>query len=53
MKYAGTQMKRFFSPDSQVYQDGALPAKTKDLLVLVASLVSKEQRFNEQYERTV
>ena len=33
------QMKRFFALDSQAYQDGALPAKTKELLGLVASLV--------------
>jgi AhpD family alkylhydroperoxidase len=39
MKYAGTPIKRFYSLDSQVYQDGALPAKTKELLGLVASLV--------------
>ena len=31
--------KRFFSLDSQTYQDGALPARTKELLGLVASLV--------------
>ena len=39
MKYAGTSIKRFYSLDSQVYRDGALPAKTKELLGLVASLV--------------
>ncbi|MFQ6092179.1 MAG: carboxymuconolactone decarboxylase family protein [bacterium] len=39
MRYAGTQIKRFYSLDSQVYRDGALPAKTKELLGLVASLV--------------
>lgn len=31
--------KRFFSLDHQTYQDGALPAKTKELLGLVASMV--------------
>ena len=31
--------KRFFSLDSRAYQDGALPAKTKELLGLVASMV--------------
>jgi AhpD family alkylhydroperoxidase len=31
--------KRFFSLDSQTYQDGALAAKTKELLGLVASAV--------------
>ena len=39
MKYAGTPMKRFYSLDFQIYQDGVLPAKTKELLGLVASLV--------------
>lgn len=39
MKYAGRDIKRFFSVDSAVYQDGALPAKTKELLGLVSSLV--------------
>jgi len=39
MKYSGTNIKRFYSIDSQVYRQGALPAKTKELLGLVASLV--------------
>ncbi|MCK4404010.1 MAG: carboxymuconolactone decarboxylase family protein [candidate division Zixibacteria bacterium] len=39
MKYSGTNIKRFFSIDSQVYHQGALPPKTKELLGLVASLV--------------
>jgi AhpD family alkylhydroperoxidase len=39
MKYAGTNIKRFYNIDWQTYQDGALPAKTKELLGLVASLV--------------
>lgn len=32
-------LKRFFALDSRVYEDGALPARTKELLGLVASLV--------------
>jgi AhpD family alkylhydroperoxidase len=32
-------IKRFFGLDSAVYREGALPAKTKELLGLVASLV--------------
>ena len=32
-------IKRFFSLDGQAYQDGALPARTKEMLGLVASLV--------------
>lgn len=32
-------IKRFFALDSQAYQDSALPAKTKELLGLVASMV--------------
>ena len=39
MKYAGTSVKRFYNIDWQAYQAGALPAKTKELLGLVASLV--------------
>lgn len=39
MKYSGTGIKRFYSLDSQVYRKGTLPAKTKELLGLVASLV--------------
>ncbi len=39
MQYAGQPMKRFFSLDGQVYRDGALAARTKELLGLVASLV--------------
>jgi AhpD family alkylhydroperoxidase len=39
MQYAGLNMKRFYNLDSQVYRDGALPARTKELLGLVASLV--------------
>ncbi|RJP78920.1 MAG: carboxymuconolactone decarboxylase family protein [Candidatus Zixiibacteriota bacterium] len=38
MKYAGQSIKRFWSLDGQVYRDGALPARTKELLGLVASL---------------
>lgn len=33
------QTKRFFAMDTRVYEDGALPAQTKELLGLVASLV--------------
>lgn len=32
-------LKRFFSLDNQTYTDGALDAKTKELLGLVASMV--------------
>lgn len=39
MKYSGANIKRFYSLDSQVYGEGALPKKTKELLGLVASLV--------------
>jgi len=39
MKYSGTNIKRFYSIDSQTYKNGALSAKTKELLGLVASLV--------------
>ena len=33
------QIKRFWSLDTQAYREGALPAKTKELLGLVASMV--------------
>ncbi len=39
MKYSGQTIKRFYSLDDQAYRDGALPARTKELLGLVASLV--------------
>lgn len=39
MKYAGLTTKRFFNLDTQVYEEGALPKQTKELLGLVASLV--------------
>ena len=32
-------IKRFFNLDTNAYQDGALPSKTKELLGLVASMV--------------
>ncbi len=34
-----TETKRFFALDSRVYEDGALPVRTKELLGLVASTV--------------
>ncbi len=33
------EIKRFFALDARAYEDGALPARTKELLGLVASLV--------------
>jgi AhpD family alkylhydroperoxidase len=38
-RYAGVNIKRFYSLDAQVYREGALPARTKELLGLVASFV--------------
>ncbi|MFH1010109.1 MAG: carboxymuconolactone decarboxylase family protein [bacterium] len=38
MKYARTNIKRFYNLDWQVYDEGALPKKTKELIGLVASL---------------
>jgi AhpD family alkylhydroperoxidase len=38
MEYSGLNIKRFYSLDSQVYREGALPTQTKELLGLVASL---------------
>ncbi len=39
MKYAGMNIKKFYSLDTQAYQAGALPEKTKEMLGLVASFV--------------
>lgn len=39
MKYAQLETKRFFSLDGQVYREGVLPVKYKELMGLVASLV--------------
>src|SRR6056297_3428094 len=39
MKYAGKELKRFFSLDSQMYREGILDKGTKELLGLVASTV--------------
>src|SRR3989441_1551971 len=39
LEQGNLQIKRFFSLDTQAYNDGALPRKTKELLGLVASLV--------------
>ena len=36
---APIEVKRFFSLDGQVYSDGALPSKTKELLGLACSMV--------------
>ena len=38
-KYAGTGTKRFFNLDTRAYKDGAIPAKYKELIGLIASLV--------------
>ncbi len=39
MEKGSLYTKRFFSLDASVYRDGKLPAKTKELLGLVASIV--------------
>ncbi|MDO9537451.1 MAG: carboxymuconolactone decarboxylase family protein [Thermoplasmata archaeon] len=39
MSKADMNMKRFLNLDTKVYEDGALPAKQKEMLGLVASLV--------------
>ncbi|MFP4002038.1 MAG: carboxymuconolactone decarboxylase family protein [Thermoplasmata archaeon] len=41
MEKGNLQMKRFFNLDTQVYEDGALSKRQKELLGLVASLVLK------------
>jgi AhpD family alkylhydroperoxidase len=39
MKYSSDKIKKFYSLDAHVYQEGALSKKTKELLGLIASLV--------------
>jgi AhpD family alkylhydroperoxidase len=39
LKHADLNVKRFYNLDAAVYRTGALPAKTKELLGLAASLV--------------
>jgi AhpD family alkylhydroperoxidase len=39
MRHANLQIKRYYSLDFQSYRKGKLPAKTKELLGLVASFV--------------
>ena len=39
MRHANLPIKRYYSLDSQAYRKGALPAKTKELMGLVASMV--------------
>ena len=39
LSMAGLEIKRFFSLDGQCYREGALSARTKEMLGLVASLV--------------
>jgi len=39
MKYSDRGTKRFYALDAPLYDDGALPKKTKELLGLVTSLV--------------
>ncbi len=41
MKHAGLSMKRFMNLDMHTYEAGALDAKTKELLGLVASFVMR------------
>lgn len=39
LEQGNLQVKRFFNLDTQAYEDGALPKKTKELLGLVSSMV--------------
>jgi AhpD family alkylhydroperoxidase len=41
LKYSGTNTKRFLNLDWQTYKDGAIPAKTKELMGLAVSLVMR------------
>jgi len=46
------QTKRFFNLDTQAYNDGALPRKTKELLGLVASMVLRCDNVQSRRLRT-
>ncbi|MBU1707439.1 carboxymuconolactone decarboxylase family protein [bacterium] len=39
LQYAGKELKRFYSLDGQVYRDGILPGRVKELIGLVSSFV--------------
>ena len=39
MRHASLKIKRFYALDSEAYRDGALHAKTKEMMGLVSSLV--------------
>ncbi len=39
MDYSSTSTKRFFALDTQVYSEGKIPAKYKELMGLVGSIV--------------
>lgn len=39
MRYANLEIKRFFSLDYQIYKEGKIPKKYKELMGLVASTV--------------
>jgi AhpD family alkylhydroperoxidase len=39
MRHASLKIKRFYALDSEAYRKGALPAKAKEMVGLVASLV--------------
>jgi len=41
MKYASDRIKRFYSLDALVYNEGALPKKIKEILGLATSLVMR------------
>ncbi len=58
MDSGNLEIKRFFNLDNQVYEEGALPKKTKELLGLVASLTLRcddcvEYHLNRCYEQDV
>jgi len=38
-KHGNTQTKRFMNLDSEVYKDGAIDSRTKEMMGLVASMV--------------
>ncbi|MBS3815997.1 MAG: carboxymuconolactone decarboxylase family protein [Candidatus Thermoplasmatota archaeon] len=58
MEKGNLEMKRFFNLDNQVYEEGALSKKTKELLGLVSSLALRcdgciEYHLNRCHEENV
>lgn len=58
LENSNLETKRFFNLDDKVYEEGALPKKTKELLGLVSSLVLRcddciEYHLNQCYDEGI